>query len=93
MSNIEELEIQFAQKTEEYEAKYGERPHTCYCPAPLFEEFMVAIKEEMDNSRGFYLFDLYRAAKKHNSFCLFGVRVCKSIVEEIDFTVPLRENS
>ena len=51
------------------------------------------IKEEMDNSRGFYLFDLYRAAKKHNSFCLFGVRVCKSIVEEIDFNVPLRENS
>jgi hypothetical protein len=81
----------------EYEARYGQPPSKCYCPAPIFDQFLQDARDEflngpitpqtMDPKQAFFF------AGRPSYVTVYGVQVLRaSQIQQLDFNIPERED-
>jgi hypothetical protein len=88
--SVEEYRSYFRKLFQSYQKKYKEWPTTCYCPIPIYDDIIEAIKNKAyhyDYESHLYQ-KIYSEILKDHYLTLFETRLYRSIVTEIDFNVP-----
>lgn len=93
--NIKEHEKNFYEFFKKYNMKYQEWPESCYCPVLIYDDLIEEIRKkaiDLSHPLNRLYSDIYFSTVREHYLTIFGVRLYRSIVTEMDCNAPKRQN-